>query len=394
MKWFVGYFPPMFKQNCLRLLVFLTLTWLANTALALAQDNGGTGGERIVTAADVKACFKSTAGAECLDHMFREMLKTRTTGEVLALIQRFEEEDPELRRDCHPVVHAVGRETFRLKGNIHDSFSECDMTCHSGCYHGAVERFLRGDELYAQTNRHPSQAELKQKAASACDPAQPARFYFQCLHGLGHALLYFARYQLVSSLETCDALPDDWSRRACHGGVFMENVFNATPELRDLSPTDYHYPCNRIADRYRAECYVMQTSRMVEMGLSTEEIFRECARAAPFSGNCALSVGRDLSNEVRLGETGGAARKCELAQGENRRACVRGAVYALIDNTWDGRYAWPFCAALTDENDQTDCLQAGTTYLKSTFEKSPSEIRADCTRASGLAQRCGELAAR
>jgi len=41
----------------------------------------------------------------------------------------------------------------------------------------------------------------------------------------------------------------------------MENVFNATPESRDLSPTDYHYPCNNLSEKYRRECYVMQTSR-------------------------------------------------------------------------------------------------------------------------------------
>jgi hypothetical protein len=372
--------------------LLVALPWLPNVALAAASGEQSPAG--LPTAAEIKACLKSTAGAECLDKLFREMLRTRSTAEALALIRRFEQEDPELRRDCHPVVHAVGRETFRLKGNIHDSFSACDQTCHSGCYHGSVERFLRGDDLYAQTNKHPSQSELKQKAASACDPTQPARLYFQCLHGLGHALLYFSRYQLTTSLEACDALSQDWSRRACYGGVFMENVFNATPELRDLSPTDYHYPCNRVADRYRADCYVMQTSRMVEMGLATDEVFRECAKAGPFHADCALSVGRDLSNEVRLGETESVAGKCEMVQGDSRLACIRGVVYALIDNTWDGRYAWHFCTALSQQDDQDRCLEAGASYLKTTFDKSAGEIRADCGRVADLAERCEELAAR
>jgi hypothetical protein len=183
-----------------------------------ASDKGAPSREQ------VKACLKQAAAAECLDKLFREMLKTHSTEQALALIQSFQAQDPELRRDCHPVVHAVGRETFRLKGNIHDSFSACDQTCHSGCYHGSVERFLRGEEVYTQASRHPSQAELKQKAATACDAKLPGRLLFQCLHGLGHALLYFSRYQLVPSLEVCDALAEDWSRESCYGGVFMENV--------------------------------------------------------------------------------------------------------------------------------------------------------------------------
>jgi len=98
------------------------------------------------------------------------------------------------------------------------------------------------------------------------------------------------------------------------GGVFMENVFNATLESRDLSPTDYHYPRNRLDPKYRSECYVMQTSRMSEMGLTTAEVFRECEKAGEFRESCMLSAGRDLSNDVRFGQTG-TAQKCELAGG-------------------------------------------------------------------------------
>ena len=276
---------------------------------------------------------------------------------MLQLIERFEAEDPELRRDCHPVVHAIGRETFRLKGNIHDSFSACDQTCHSGCYHGSVERFLRGDDIYSEGYKHPSQAELKQKATAACDANTPLRLRYQCLHGLGHAILFFAAYQLQSSLDICDALSDDWSRSSCYGGVFMENVSNSANEKKNFSPTDYHAPCNQLADQYRRECYIMQTSRMMEMGLSMERMLQECAKAGAYRVPCAQSIGRDLSNEARMGESRAVAQKCELAEDDNRLACMRGAVYALVDNTWDGRYAMPFCAAFGSNTDREDCFQ-------------------------------------
>ncbi|HEY2920524.1 MAG TPA: hypothetical protein VGK77_16185, partial [Candidatus Binatia bacterium] len=162
----------------------------------------------------VKSCMNNAAGAECLDQLFREALSKHSTIDLLQLVQRFEMEDAELRRDCHPIVHAIGRETFRIKGNIHESFAACDQTCHSGCYHGSVERFLRGDNIYAQIDKHPSAAELRQKAIVACDPSIPLRLRFQCLHGLGHALLFFSRYQLLQSLEVCDVLPEDWSRNS------------------------------------------------------------------------------------------------------------------------------------------------------------------------------------
>ena len=163
--------------------------------------------------AAIKACNSLPNSAECLDKLFRDALQQHTTLETLQLIQRYEKDDAELRRDCHPVVHAIGPETYRAKGTIHESFSACDQTCHSGCYHSSVERFLRGEDIYAQTDKHPNAAELKQKAALACDPKLADRYRFQCLHGLGHARLFFSRYQLDATLEACDGLPNSWSQR-------------------------------------------------------------------------------------------------------------------------------------------------------------------------------------
>jgi hypothetical protein len=346
------------------------------------------------SATAAKDCLKTIRSAECLDQLFRDALKNHTTAELLQLIQRFEAEDPELRRDCHPVVHSVGRETFRLKGNIHDSFSACDQTCHSGCYHGSVERFLRGDDIYSEGYKHPSRAELKQKVALACDPQTPLRYRYQCLHGLGHAILFFSAYQLQASLDICDALADEWSRNSCYGGVFMENVSNATNEKKNFSPTDVHAPCNQLADQYRRECYVMQTSRMAEMGLTIEQMFQECAKAGDYKLPCAQSIGRDLSNEARVGQHESVAQKCELARGDERLACMHGVVYALVDNTWDGRYAMPFCAAFGSVADREDCFQMSIQYLRTVFEKDSEAITRDCSRHAANSPRCVELAVR
>jgi hypothetical protein len=378
-------------------LLFGLLVFLASSSTpaqeapqASADDIGGAS----LSPAEIKECLKGLGSASCLDDLFREFLKNHTPGEALKLIQRFEAEDPELRRSCHPVVHAIGRENFRQKGNIHDSFAACDQTCHSGCYHGSVERFLRGDDVYSQTDKHPSQAELKQKAAAACDPNTAMRLRFQCLHGLGHALMFFSRYELDPSLSACDALPDDWSRNSCYGGVFMENVSNATHETKNFSPTDYHVPCNRVESRYRRECYMMQTSRMSEMGLPLQQMFEECLEAGEYRIPCAQSIGRDLSNEARAGQPGFVAEKCQIARGESRHACVRGVVYALADNTWDGRYAMPFCVAFSQEADRAHCFEESVDYLRTVFEKSSEEVVQDCKRYAAGSPRCLELATR
>lgn len=342
-----------------------------------------------ISAAALKGCLGMRKSGECLDLIFREFLKTGSTAEALALVQNYETTDSALRLSCHPVVHAIGRETFRLTKTVHDSFTACDQTCHSGCYHGAMERFLRGESASDDEAGHISEEELRSRALTACDPESPTRFRFQCLHGLGHALMFFLEYRLEKALAACGALPGSWDQSSCYGGVFMENVFSATPEKRDLSPTDYQYPCNKLEERYRADCYMMQTTRMSEMGLSTERLFAECRKAGSYWPTCMQSIGRDLSNDARVGDPALVARKCELGKSsEERQACIRGAAYALIDNTWDGRYAFPFCAVFGTAEDSSYCFATGANYLKTTYGKPAAELGADCSTYAPRSELC------
>ena len=73
---------------------------------------------------------------------------------------------------------------------------------------------------------------------------------------------------------------------------------------------------------------------------------------------------------------------------------MRGVIYALIDNTWDGRYALPFCAALNQESDQNACYRESVTYLRGTFEKSAAEVANDCSKHLQQPARCVQLSAR
>lgn len=316
------------------------------------------------------------ASGKCLDLITREFLKSRSPIEALALIRNHEIADQNVHLYCHVIAHSVGREVFRVKKTVHGSFAVCDQTCQSGCYHGVMERFLLGDRQ--DENVHITPEDLIIKAKEACDPILPARFQFQCLHGLGHAIMFFSGYKLERSLESCDAPEDDWSRQSCYGGVFMENLIAANPAKRDVSPTDYHYPCSKVRDRYKEVCYQTQTSRMTQMGLSVAEQIKECANAGTYRFYCVHSIGRELSNEARAGNPRQAAKQCELAQGRERRFCIKGASRVLADNTWDGKYAFPFCAALADSSDSAFCFNDVAGYLRIVYNNSKSRLMTNC----------------
>jgi hypothetical protein len=141
------------------------------------------------------------------------------------------------------------------------------------------------------------------------------------------------------------------------------------------------------------ECYTMQTPRMTEMGLAPERMLEECAKAGAYRLPCTQSIGRDLSHQARLGEAQSVVQKCELAQDENRLACIRGVVYALIDRTWNGRYAMPFCAIFGSTTDRDNCLKLSVDYLRMVFEKSADDIAEDCSRYAASSRRCIDVVA-
>ena len=339
-----------------------------------------------VSASAVKTCL--TQGGDpsaCLEAVFRPYLKDQPTTKALAFLQCLEEADDTIRVACHPVAHAIGRETFAVQGSVDGSFQACDATCHSGCYHGAMERFLRGE---SDANDHISFGELQAKVATACNKSLPLLLRFQCLHGLGHAVTYYTAYDLKVALTLCDATGDDWDAASCWGGVFMENLVAATPERRAVSPTDYHYPCTILDEKYRGSCYAMQTSRMTEMGLTAPQIFAECKNAGTHELTCVESLGRDLSNTARAGDPRAVSSTCELGVGDRIDACTRGVIHALADNSWDGRYAFPFCKTFVGAGSVAYCYATTVEYLQAVYQRTTDQLAQECAQYAPGVQAC------
>ena len=86
------------------------------------------------------------------------------------------------------------------------------------------------------------------------------------MHGLGHGLMIYTNYDLQKSLETCDQLATSWDQSSCTGGIFMENLQTSygtkSPWLRDDDPL---YPCTAVAERHKLYCYLMVTSRILDV---------------------------------------------------------------------------------------------------------------------------------
>ncbi|MFS8130581.1 MAG: hypothetical protein ACMG57_01240 [Candidatus Dojkabacteria bacterium] len=334
---------------------------------------------------NIEECFKKseTEQQKCMDDFMVEYFKTgKTTKQVLADLETARSTNLTIENDCHPIVHAVGRETYKLTGNIGDAFEACDQTCHSGCYHGVMERLFYSDSELTTDYRHLTFADMEQKIPGICDKDKfknPTNsVIFQCLHGVGHAIMYTLDYNLDDSLRSCDLFTTDYDRSSCYGGVVMENVTAFDKKKRDLKADDPLYPCSRLDRKYKSDCFLMQTSIMSEQGLSYEEMVTECRLAGDFENQCFVSMGRDLSNFVRTGDPDFVVEQCEVKAGENWESCLNGALYALIDNTWDLSFAYKLCDSLKVQDHVSSCFQNSDTYYTGSYSKTNEDIKNAC----------------
>ncbi len=318
--------------------------------------------------------------ASCMDDIAEELLKVKNAEELLAELDELGKRNSDVLYQCHPVTHAIGRMLYKKLlqegGHLGDTFQECDHTCHSGCFHGAMERvFFTEDALGTP---HVTQKILMEKVPQVCEIfgyGTEGNIKFQCLHGLGHAVLFFMDYNLTESLDICDTLPTTWDQTSCYGGMFMENIFASNKSARYLND-DPHFPCNAIEEKYRKECYIMQTSRMFELGLAPEETGKECENAGDYRHHCMQSIGRDLSGNART-DPKSVTICTNLTATTYNQYCITGVIYALADNSWDGRYAFPYCDSLP--SDYTEyCYKTVINYLRSSIFISKSAITSSC----------------
>jgi hypothetical protein len=341
---------------------------------------------------EVERCFglDYIEKQHCADEFIAEYAKSgKSTKDMLASLEEARKASSSFEENCHPVAHAIGRWTYLQSKDVSASFDLCDSSCHSGCFHGVVERVFYGDDELAQT-RHLGFPEIEPKVPTVCDgfSGQSSAIQFQCFHGLGHAVLLALGYDLTTALRACDLLDSSYGQSSCYGGVFMENVNGFEDDLTEFREDDPHYPCNTLDEKYGASCYLMQTSAMLDLGMSDEEIGRACLDAGQFKGNCFTSFGRDMSNHVRTGDPGRAVSACEEHSKGFERDCIAGVVYALSDNTWDGRFAYVYCSALETEEHREICYRISNSYLHSTYGVSSDQLRTDCERWSDHRDTC------
>lgn len=252
--------------------------------------------------------------------------------------------DPYVKAECHQLTHIIGRTGYKKYGGLDKAYVHGDSFCWSGYYHGAIEQAINdigSDKIAAQ-------------APAVCDSFAKQRPYsfdhFNCVHGLGHGLMAVGAYELPDSLKLCDVLTSDWDRSSCYGGVFMENVMVASrgdgtsAYFKDSEPL---YPCTFVERSYKEQCYLMQTSQVLQKnGYDFAKTFAICAQADEgFVDTCYRSLGRDASGST-VSNRDRTVAICRLATDRDGLiGCMLGAVRDFVSYHHSDKQALELCDA-------------------------------------------------
>lgn len=274
----------------------------------------------------------------CFEQAFGNLAYTEGPKRALAVFSEKIESDPTVRV-CHRIAHTLGAGALaHYKGDVGRAFADGTAACWSGYYHGILERAFAGvseEELPAVSRRLCSSTDVRRNDFIA----------YQCVHGLGHGLMIFTDYDMPLSLETCDALKTQWDQTSCTGGVFMENLqtsYGTTSRwLRDGEPL---YPCTAVAERHKLYCYLMVTSRILDVvGGDWQRTVDWCRRAEKnWVATCFQSLGRDASGRS-VQNTAEILRICGLAGGMEGE-CIYGAARDITSMDAGARRSAGLCS--------------------------------------------------
>jgi hypothetical protein len=290
----------------------------------------------------------------------------------------------------HPLAHALGYAVRSTPATATRLLSECDDRYQSGCYHGILQRYFD-----ARMGMPIAQSVL----VAPCDGLRGTREQFRlydCLHGTGHGLMMYHRYDVNASLKDCDRLAANWDQRSCYSGVFMEHNMGArmqsfgdgafgmhrhsmpAPSVVLFKANDLHYPCDSTPARYRQECYELQADLILP---AVKQDYQRAGKVCDAAGApelvraCYVGLGRNASGAAAF-QYAGIKKRCDRSSPTGLAFCYQGAVRHLAYAPSELPRGVAFCKSLPRGDSRAQCWDGVGLQVGGFFADSASRRRA------------------
>lgn len=350
----------------------------------------------LATAMHTRCAVPNTNPVPCYSAAFDSMASTGKVRLAMETLEQLKKVDPGVAPNGHVFAHGIGISAGKGGGSIASIFAQCDESNEAGCYHGVLQAYFNAAKSVGET-------EVK----AVCAPFRGADanqwLLFQCVHGAGHGLTMYYGHDVPRALSDCDFFADEWSRRSCYAGVFMENIVNvqmASNEAHSLSAhegmhmegmgggaestfkpidkDDLLYPCSIMAERYLFSCYEMQTAVILYQNGGNIGATAKTCDTAPHAMRyvCYQSLGRDIS-AYALADHGKAITMCNLGTDAYRPWCYVGLAKAFVNRNARADDGIALCRDVTEPNAKLKCYEAVGEMI-GTLRNAPAERQALC----------------
>ncbi len=380
-----------------------TLATAPTTPTRSVSDSGAIA-DSLLNACKPHVSHSIDAYATCLGDGIAELSSAGNIALAMGTLDRLVHSDPSLILLGHTLAHALGYAVRSTPSTATRLLSECDDRYQSGCYHGILQRYFD-----ARMGLPLAQSVL----IAPCDGLRGTREQFRlydCLHGVGHGLMMYHRYDANASLKDCDRLASDWDQRSCYSGVFMENDMGAHmrmfadenlgmhrhsmpgPSVVLFKPNDLNYPCNATPARYRHECYELQADLILPAvkhdyrmagavcdGAGTPDLVRECYKG----------LGRNASGAAAF-QYAGIKKRCGQVSSAGVPFCYEGAVRHLAYAPSELPRGIAFCKSLPEGDGRSRCWAGVGLQVGGFFSDSTSRQRACESESQSDVAACAE----
>jgi len=308
----------------------------------------------------------------CYDAQLLALRVQRGTRFAMGTLNRLTALDHDVAFTGHEYAHAIGIAAYKASRDVAGAFTSCTEILQSGCYHGVIQTYLLSVPAIDSTA-----VNTVCKAWSAPDADRWLRF--QCVHGMGHGLEMSLAHDLPKALAGCDLLVEEWDRKSCYGGAFMENVVFATDpsmaqmvmgdepgghdmampsmtKYKMIDRSDPYYPCSAIGARYQEDCWLMQPAVMLQIyDGDFDRTFKACDGApVEWRAACYQGTGTEVSGATTMNHADAIAF-CSRGSARWRPWCYTGVVKNFIDVTAKSADGISFCKEIPDRPSQLKC---------------------------------------
>lgn len=345
--------------------LFVVLPVLLVLAASLAAFWILTGRTQFAEKGAIVSCEGDQAAQfSCWQARYKAMVAKQSPAPAFADFRTNYEMNPYVKSNCHQIGHVIGRAASQKYETLAETYKQGDNFCWSGYYHGAIET------VAAEIGKEKIVAQLSDVCRDFQTTSQYSFDHYNCVHGMGHGILAIQDDNLFSSLETCNGYMDSWQQDSCFSGVFMENVMNEVNPGKTsayLKQDDPLYPCTAVEERYKQQCYLMQTSHaLTVVSYDYAKVFELCSQiATPNDVTCYQSLGRDVSGQSSSDQ----ARTIELcmlgATAVARENCFTGAVKDYISYHHSDVQGKALCVAIPDASLSSSCTNEAVAYYRS-----------------------------